>query len=438
MPFQATHRNPHTPLNREYVRPWVPMGTSRVHQPPLGSPLLGYVRHMGRTHALGYGDGSVYPEKVKMASGRSKEVWKAEIVIDGKRIRRTRSTQRAATEVLDELRAMSAAGLPVGDDTRLGEYLDWYTDKVLSQKHPNTAACYVWAFQQLGSLRGKRLRQLTPDHLEVLLEQLANRSPGAAAKKGRGGRSKPLGRTSLARIRSCLGTALKKAEARGLVSRNIALLAELPANAALPVPKRALSQEEAKRLLDSLVGSRWEALVLVAMTLGLRPGEVLGLPWKAVNLNGGTLEIRQALQRIKGQDLVIGPPKSGSHRTIRLPGNVVNALKTHRLNQKKERLQSPAWDDHGLVFPSHMGTPMDSSNLRRVVGECCRKAGVTDITPNEFRHSAATLLSEAQIPIQDVADLLGHKDTRMLAKYYRHRRGVVDLTEGQGRMFGGG
>ena len=157
MPFQATHGNPHTPLNREYVRPWVTMGTGRVHQPPLGSPLLGYVRHMGRTHALGYGDGSVYPEKVKMASGRSKEVWKAEIVIDGKRIRRTRSTQRAATEVLDELRAMSAAGLPVGDDTRLGEYLDWYTDKVLSQKHPNTAACYVWAFQQLGSLRGLSL-----------------------------------------------------------------------------------------------------------------------------------------------------------------------------------------------------------------------------------------------------------------------------------------
>ncbi len=61
---------------------------------------------------------------------------------------------------------------------------------------------------------------------------------------------------------------------------------------------------------------------------------------------------------------------------------------------------------------------------------------MTVISPNEFRHSAATLLSEVGIPIHDVADMLGHKDTRMLAKHYRHQRGVVDLTDGQSRMFG--
>ena len=76
------------------------------------------------------------------------------------------------------------------------------------------------------------------------------------------------------------------------------------------------------------------------------------------------------------------------------------------------------------------------SKRRRVSSNTRREARVTVISPNEFRHSAVTLLSEAGIQIPDVADMLGHKDTRMLAKHYRHRRGVVDLTKGQSRMFG--
>jgi integrase len=78
------------------------------------------------------------------------------------------------------------------------------------------------------------------------------------------------------------------------------------------------------------------------------------------------------------------------------------------------------------------------SKRRRVSDSTRREARVTVISPNEFRHSAATLLSEAGIPIQGVADMLGHEHTRMLAKRFRHRRGVVDLTEGQDRMFGSG
>ena len=243
-------------------------------------------------------------------------------------------------------------------------------------------------------------------------------------------------RTSLARIKSCLGAALKEAQARGLVDRNIALLVELPVDLTEAVPKRALTQKEAQRLLASVEGDRWEAMFLVAIMLGLRPGEVLGLQWKAVNLDERTLEVRQSLQRLPGGELALGSPKKDSYRTVRLPDQLVEVFRVHRVNQKKERLKAPVWDDHGLVFPSSLGRFMDFSNLRRLVQQHCREARITVISPNEFRHSAATLLSEAGAPIQDVADMLGHKDLRMLAKHYRHRRGVVDLTEGQSRMFG--
>ena len=96
------------------------------------------------------------------------------------------------------------------------------------------------------------------------------------------------------------------------------------------------------------------------------------------------------------------------------------------------------WDDHGLVFPSAIGTPTDFSNLRRTVQSLCKEARVRELSPNELRHSAATLLIEADVPIHQVADMLGHKDTRMLAKHYRHKRGVVDVTDGQNRMLGEG
>ncbi len=394
---------------------------------------------MGTARRLGYGEGSVYRETVRRTSKGTVQletVYRAEIVIDGRRRRVTRRTRREALAELDKLRATANAGLPTGDDTRLGQFLGWYVEKIVAKKHPNTKSNYIWAFNQLEPLWGKRLRDLTPNDVEALLEHLADRKPPTEAQKRRGGHQKPLGRSSLSRIRTCLGAALMKAQARNLLDRNVARLVELPPDAVEPVEKKAFRPEEAQRLLASVAGDRHEAMFLVAVMLGLRPGEVLGLPWKAINLDNRTLEIKQSLQRLPGGNLVIGPPKKESFRTVRLPDRVVVALRLHAVNQKRERLMAPAWDDNGLVFPSAIGTPMDFSNLRRMVQDRCKEARVPILSPNEFRHSAATLLIEAGVPIHQVADMLGHKDTRMLAMHYRHKRGVVDLTEAQGRMLG--
>src|SRR5665213_436195 len=149
---------------------------------------------MGRSRRLGYGEGSVYKEAVPRASGEEAVIYRGEITVDGKRRRVSGSTRREALKKLDDLRSTSAAGLPTGDDTRLGKYLDWYATKVVSKKHPNTQSNYVWAFKQLEPLRGKRLRELTPIDVETLLEQLADREPTTRAQKRRGGRTKPLGK----------------------------------------------------------------------------------------------------------------------------------------------------------------------------------------------------------------------------------------------------
>jgi integrase len=182
-------------------------------------------------------------------------------------------------------------------------------------------------------------------------------------------------------------------------------------------------------------GKQNEALLLVGLKLGLRPGEISGLPWKAVDLDAGTLEVRQSLKRLPDSSLVIGPTKADSNRTIQLPPDVAAALRTHRQDQRRQRLASPVWEEHGLVFPNSIGRPMDSSNLRRIVKEFAEAAGLGRLSPNELRHSATSLLVDAGTPIHDVSDLLGHSSIRMLAQTYRHKiRSVIDVTEGQSRM----
>ena len=282
---------------------------------------------------------------------------------------------------------------------------------------------------------GKRIRDLTVAQVEALLGQLASVKPPTPAQRRRGGYRRPLGKSSLTRVRTCLGAALSEAQRRGLVAQNVAQLALLPTAATKPKPRRSLSQVEARRLLKAATGRRDEALYLVAIMLGLRPGEVLGLSWRAVDLHGQTLDVFHAIQRLPGGKLVIGPPKKNSYRTLRLPPDVVDALRAHAVQQKRDQLAAPVWDDHNLVFPSAIGTPMDPSNLRRSVRELCVEAGVKPIAPNELRHSAGSLLVAAGVPLQEVADMLGHRDIRMLAQVYRHKLGgVVDVREGQAKM----
>jgi integrase len=362
---------------------------------------------MSRPRKLGYGDGSIYKEDGQ---------YRAQIIVDGRRIRRTRSTRKEAEHELNKLKNLAEAGLPVGDDTRLGDWLDWYRDTVVSAKHPNTQSNYAWSFSFMEPLRGRRLRELTPTHLEARFRQL------------------DLATSSISRIKSNVGSALQEAVRRDLVARNVARLAHLPVKAEKPKEKRSLTKVEAQALLRAAEGDRSEALALISLLCGLRPGEALGLPWKAVDFNEGTLEIGQALERHPDGTYVIGPPKAGSFRTVKLTEGAVDALLAHRSRQRAERRNAPVWEESGLVFTTKIGTHSDFSNHRRFIRRLCEDADIVPISPNELRHSAATLLMEAGVPMQDVADMLGHRDTRMVSAVYRHKRGVVDVTSGQEQM----
>jgi integrase len=366
---------------------------------------------MARVRKLGYGEGSVYPLPAGGFMG--------ELRIQGRRRRVTGATKSEVIAKLDELRSATADGLPLGDNTRLGPWLEWWLNTVVAEKDPNTLANYQWAVGHLAPLHSRPLRELTPQEVEDLFAR------------------KHLGRNSLMRIRSCLGAALEEAERRDMIGRNVARLAHLPAKAAPPRRGRSLTPEQARTLLDAAKGDRLEALVLVAFTMGLRPGEVLGLTWSEVDLDANTLAVSKALKRRPGGG-VLGTPKASSDRTLGIPPALVATLKAQQVAQKAERLAAPVWEDHDLVFPNAIGRPMDPSNLRREFDRLTRDAALGHWTLNELRHSAASFLVAAGKPLDEVQDFMGHKTLRMLSEVYGHRiRPVVDVTDAQARMLGG-
>jgi integrase len=114
---------------------------------------------------------------------------------------------------------------------------------------------------------------------------------------------------------------------------------------------------------------------------------------------------------------------TGSWRTIGLPAPAVEVLHGQRKTVAELKLAARTWAmvDADLVFPTAQGTPWDLSNARDELTRICVEAGVARITPHELRHSCASLLSDQGVPLELIADLLGHKDVTMLARTYRHR-----------------
>jgi len=107
---------------------------------------------------------------------------------------------------------------------------------------------------------------------------------------------------------------------------------------------------------------------------------------------------------------------AGARRTVALPPGVIAALRRHLSEHEV---------DDGLLFPGPNGGPLWPSTVRAELAEACESAGVTVVRPNELRHTAATLLAEAGLSPHQVADILGHRSTRMVDAVYRHRPALV-------------
>jgi integrase len=261
----------------------------------------------------------------------------------------------------------------------------------------------------------KRLTKLTVSDCDLLWK--AKREAGYSAN-------------SVRIMRTVLRKALGQAEREGLIARNVAALSGAPRVVAKE--GRTLTPEQARTLLAAVRGERKEAQALVTIMLayGLRRGEALGLRWDRLDWAAGTLLVSHSVKRIKERDpvagrrtcLVVSELKNRrSRRTLYLTPQLVELLRRHRARRAEERLAAgEAWQDHGLVFPSEVGTPLDPDNFSHRLSALCKRAGLGHWHPHELRHSWASLMLAQGTPLHVVSEVLGHTSIAITKDVYGH------------------
>jgi integrase len=166
---------------------------------------------------------------------------------------------------------------------------------------------------------------------------------------------------------------------------------------------------------DGDANQRLAALFVVAITLGLRPGELRKLTWDLVDLNQGAVHVWRSASKS-------GDTKTPqSKRSLVLPRRAITALKAHKNMQDREReAAGSSWRGTNLVFCHEDGSMYTADALNWRFGKMTRKAGIGHWHAHEGRHTAVSIMSSNGVPIQDISDTVGHKSTHVTETVYQH------------------
>ena len=242
---------------------------------------------------------------------------------------------------------------------------------------------------------------------------------GCREEVQRGGRrdGEPLSPRTVQMIHAVLRNAVEHAVREELVPRNVVKLVRVPA------PQyeigTGLTVAQARRVLAVVAKDRLRAVYVLALLVGLRKGELLGLRWVDVDLDGAELHVRQAAQRVAGELHYTAPKTRHSRRSLPLPLLAVDALKEHRARQAAERLSAgPAWQDSGLVFTTARGTVIEPRNLNRHWYGVRDRSGLPGVRLHDLRHTCVTLLLDAGAPPHIVQAIAGHSGIEVTMTIY--------------------
>jgi integrase len=217
-----------------------------------------------------------------------------------------------------------------------------------------------------------------------------------------------------------LHKALKQAVRDGLIPRNATEAVKPPQVRREEI--RPLTPEQVKTLFEAAKGDRLEALYILAVTTGLRQGELLGLKWDDVDMEAGTLQVRRTLITAKGGPVISPPKTKGSRRTVKLSQRALEALRSHLARQLDEiDTVGSLWRENGLIFASEVGEPLDRRALtthrfKPLLG----RAGLPQIRFHDLRHTCATLLLSKNVNPKVVSEMLGHSTIAITLDTYSH------------------
>jgi integrase len=386
---------------------------------------------MEPTMSRSSGEGSLYPrhtaicERPTTPKGQPacKCPWQGSLVIgwrDGKPIRKKVSapTRPGAAAKLRELQEKYKADeLPEGKPVTVEQWMTHWLEKIVprSDPKPGTTKAYNTVVHQyvIPLLGTRRIDRLTPEHIDEAWDQLLD--VGNPLKT----EPTPIAPNTVHLAHTVLRRALKVAVQRRRLKVNPAGSDSMDAPPRVEKEIEPIPAADVTKILAGADGTPYGARWSVALALGLRPGEALGLRWDDVDLDAGLLHVRQQLQRVKGRGLVATAPKSeAGKRSMFLPPTLLAALKAHRKAQNEARLLAgDHWTDTGLVFTLADGRGIDAVLDRRRWHALLETAGVTPRRLYDARHSAATILLAQGVEMRTAMALLGHSQISVTMRY---------------------
>ena len=346
------------------------------------------------------GEGSVYKRKDGL--------WVAQVTIQGKHVSKYFKMQSEARIWLQSTRTQIQDGLTLaGAQTFLKDFLQHWLKSYASSVRPNTIRSYagVIEYHILPALGNIKLKDLSIDRIQMFYN---NETENGTSPR------------MVQYIHSVLRRSLNFALRWGLLVRNPALGAIRPK--LLKTEMKTLNGDQVRVFLSAAKGTRNEALFWIAVSTGLREGEILGLKWSDLDWKTKRLQVKRQLQRLKGEGLVLTEPKSAAgKRLIILSSATLTVLQKHlNLQQEEKMFAGENWQENDLIFPSTLGTPLDPSNMSKDFKDTLKMARLPNIRFHDLRHTAASLMLLQGIHPKIVQERLGHSDISLTLNTYSH------------------
>jgi integrase len=382
---------------------------------------------------VGKYQGTIYPE----GNGYTGAI---DLGFDGagrrQRVKRKGLTKAAVIDKLSKLVEDREKGIQTDKGTEnytVAEAVNDWLEKGTKKLDADTVAGYrILANKHIAPEIGAiKLKALNADLVDKWLDGLTNK----------------LSTRSLQSVHSILRRAIRQAQARDKVLRNVAELVTTPQGQRKGRPSKALTLDQARAVMEASKTSSLHAYVVLTIMTGIRTEEARALRWDHVVAwvddatgwqpvtEAGFDHERFALYVWRSVRADGDTKTQKSRRTLEVPDDAATALKALHTRQAAQRLAAgQAWQDHKLVFSTRTGTELAAGNVRRAFRAITTAADIgDDWVPRETRHTFVSIMSDNDVPIETIADLVGHKGTSVTERVYRHQLKPV-ITKGAATM----
>lgn len=319
-------------------------------------------------------------------------------------------TAQEARDKASQVRSRLEDGLPTRDRKATVEAfaLEWIDSALAaSDRKATTKTMYagVARVHIVGSRLGRMaLDKLRPMHVEAWIVELRAK-----------GLSESTVRSAYTILRAVLDTAVRD----GALARNPAAAVKRPR--VTSTEAAFLTPVQVRTLLDAAKGSRYAPVFELLVNTGCRRGEALALQWTDVDFDRSVMRIRGTLARVDGALTVTEPKTAKSKRSVHLSPTTERILRQVRTVQREDRLKAGSqWVQMGYVFTTETGQPCDPRNALRALTTAAKTAGLPRVGLRTLRHSAATAMLTAGVPLKVVSDILGHASIAITGDVYGH------------------